>query len=107
MAHQNSRQDSRVNQAQANAVMTTEDRQTFQFIEMLPAGLGILAKPLSERNELDVQSFIASSLDEAVYDAKAGASEADDLVKLYLNERAKLLDLGIQRIKSKYPDLEY
>lgn len=83
-----------------------EELEIFSSVEK-GSGLGILAKPLSERNELDVQSFIASSLDEAVYDAKAGASEADDLVKLYLNERAKLLDLGIQRIKSKYPDLEY
>lgn len=73
------------------------------------SGLGILAKPLSDRNELDVQSFIASTLDEAAYDAKSGASDAegDKLVNLYLNERAKLFVLAIERIKSKYPDLEY
>jgi hypothetical protein len=73
------------------------------------SGLGILAKPLSERNELDVQSFIASTLDEAAYDADAGASEIgnDEIVRLYLTERSKLLNSGIQRIKAKYPDLEF
>jgi hypothetical protein len=73
------------------------------------SGLGILAKPLSERNELDVQSFIASTLDEAACDADAGASEAgnDEIVRLYLAERSELLISGIQRIKAKYPDLEY
>lgn len=73
------------------------------------SGLGILAKPLSDRNEMDVQSFIASTLDEAAYDAKSGAAEAgnDQLVASYLIERAKLLELAIKRIKSKYPDLEY
>lgn len=85
-----------------------EELEIFENLEK-GSGLGILAKPLSERNELDVQSFIASTLDEAAYDAKTGASEAgeDELVSLYLKERARLLDLGIQRIKSKYPDLEY
>jgi len=83
-----------------------EELEIFSSVEK-GSGLGILAKPLSERNELDVQSFIASTLDEAACEAKTGASGADDLVNLYLKERAKLLDLGIQRIKSKYPDLEY
>ena len=73
------------------------------------SGLGVLAKPLSERNELDVQSFIASTIDEALYDAKCGADDAgdDELVGLYLKERARLLELAILRIKMKYPDLEY
>lgn len=85
-----------------------EELEIFSSLEK-GSGLGILSKPLSERNELDVQSFIASTLDGASYDAKEGASDAgdDQLVSLYLNERAKLLELGIQRIKSKYPDLEY
>jgi len=85
-----------------------EELEIFSSVDR-GSGLGILAKPLSDRNELDVQSFIASTLDEAAYEAKEGATGAgsDDLVSLYLKERAKLLDLGIERIKSKYPRLEY
>ncbi len=85
-----------------------EEVEIFSSLEK-GSGLGVLARPLSERNELDVQSFIASTLDEAACDAKAGASEAgnDDLVRRYLQERYKLLDEGIQKIRSKYPDLEY
>merc|ERR1712087_335914 len=86
-----------------------EELEIFSTLDTKGSGLGILAKPLSERNELDVQSFIASTLDEATYDAKSGSAEAkdDELVRSYLNERAKLLDKAIQRIKIKYPDLEY
>lgn len=86
-----------------------EELEIFSSLETQGSGLGILAKPLSDRNELDVQSFIASYLDEATYDAKSGAAaaEGDQIVSLYLNERAKLFDLAIQRIKAKYPDLEY
>lgn len=86
-----------------------EELEIFSTLENKGMGLCVLAKPLSERNELDVQSFIASTLDEAVYDAKAGASEAndDELVRSYLQERAKQLELGINRIKAKYKDLEY
>ena len=85
-----------------------EELEIFDKVEK-GSGLGILAKPLSDRNELDVQSFIASTLDEAAYDAKAGASSAGDdkLVTSYLSERAKTLELGIQRIKAKFPNLEY
>mmetsp|Transcript_10159 Transcript_10159/g.21399 ORF Transcript_10159/g.21399 Transcript_10159/m.21399 type:complete len:351 (-) Transcript_10159:1331-2383(-) len=86
-----------------------EELEIFSSLTTKGSGLGILAKPLSDRNELDVQSFIASTLDEAAYDAKAGAAEAegDVLVSCYLNERAKLLEKAIQRITAKYPDLEY
>ncbi len=85
-----------------------EELEIFSSLEK-GSGLGILAKPLSERNELDVQSFIASTLDEAAYDADAGASEEgnDEIVRLYLTERSKLLNSGIHRIKAKYPDLEF
>lgn len=74
------------------------------------SGLGILSKPLSDRNELDVQSFIASTLDEAAYNANLGATEIggdDETVRLYLSERSKLLYSGIEKIKAKYPDMEY
>jgi hypothetical protein len=82
--------------------------ETFSELEK-GSGLGILAKPLSKRNELDVQSFIASTLDEAACDANVGASEIgnDEVLSLYLTERSKLLNSGIQRIKAKYPDIEY
>ena len=85
-----------------------EEMEIFSSLEK-GSGLGVLAKPLSERNELDVQSFIASTLDGALFDAKAGAAEAgnDDLVRRYLKERSKLLNEGIQKIRSKYPNLEY
>ena len=70
-----------------------EELEIFSTLDTKGSDLGILAKPLSERNELDVQSFIASTLDEATYDTKSGSAEAkgDELVQLYLNERAKLL----------------
>ncbi|KAL7541517.1 hypothetical protein ACHAWF_006974 [Thalassiosira exigua] len=85
-----------------------EEMEIFSSLEK-GVGLGVLTKPLSERNELDVQSFIASTLDEAAHDAKTGAAQAknDNLVSLYLKERANLLELAIKRVKSKYPDLEY
>jgi hypothetical protein len=81
-----------------------EELEIFSSIDK-GSGLGVLAKPLSERNELDVQSFIASTLDEASYDAKSGASDAenDQLISKYLSERANLLDFAKERICSKYP----
>lgn len=72
-------------------------------------GLGILAKPISERNELDVTSFIASTIAEASEEARNGANDAsnDRLLFTYLSERAKLLDSAIKKIKARYPALEY
>ena len=72
-------------------------------------GLGILAKPISERNELDVSSFIASTIAEAADDARAGVSDTghDELINIYLMERSKVFDLAIQKIRRKYPDLEF
>mmetsp|Transcript_25977 Transcript_25977/g.52287 ORF Transcript_25977/g.52287 Transcript_25977/m.52287 type:complete len:194 (-) Transcript_25977:90-671(-) len=74
-------------------------------------GLGIIAKKISDRNELDVSSFIASTLAEAAYEAQMGAEDAtiadDGLVSTYLKERANTFNLAIERLKRKYPDLEY
>ncbi|KAL3779176.1 hypothetical protein HJC23_002027 [Cyclotella cryptica] len=72
-------------------------------------GLGLLAKPISDRNELDVTSFIASTIAEASGEARAGANDTNDdrLIQKYLSERATLLDLALQRILAKYPGLEY
>merc|ERR1712087_116046 len=83
---------------------TSEELEVFSSFER-GIGLGVLVKPLSDRNELDVQSFIASTLNEESCSAKSGACESsgDYLVTTYLSERAKLLDLAIERIKLKYP----
>eukprot|EP00978_Attheya_sp_CCMP212_P000694 scaffold1386_cov55-Attheya_sp.AAC.5 len=74
-------------------------------------GLGAFSKPLSERNELDVQSFLASTLDEAIEMARSGAETAegagDLLVANYLSQRATLLDKGLERIKQNCPGLEF
>jgi len=87
---------------------SSEDLEVFSSFEK-GNGLGVLAKPLSDMNELDVHSFIASTLDEEAYAAKSGAEETngDYLVSTYLSERAKVLDLAIEKIKLKYPDLEF
>jgi hypothetical protein len=79
----------------------------------LNAGMGLAAfsKPLSERNELDVQSFLASTLDEGIEMARSGAETAevvgDLLVANYLSQRASLLNKGLERIKQSFPGLEF
>ena len=76
-------------------------------------GIGVLMKPLSERNELDVVSFIASTIAVASPEALEGADHSKDdnkddtLIAKYLLERSKPFDLALQRITEKYPDLEY
>ena len=85
-----------------------EELEVFSNLEE-GQGLGILAKPISDRNELDVTSFIASTIAEASEEARDEAADSmdDSLVRTYLSERAKLLDLAVQKMKAKYPDLEY
>ena len=87
---------------------TPEELEIFSTIEK-GTGLGILAKPLSDRNELDVQSFIASTIDEALYETKAGAAETNDdtLINAYLSAREKQFKLAIERITNKFPGIEY
>jgi len=87
---------------------TPEELEIFSTIEK-GTGLGILAKPLSDRNELDVQSFIASTIDEALYETKAGAAETKDdaLINMYLSARQKQFELAIERITHKFPGIEY
>lgn len=86
---------------------TPEDLEIFSSIEK-GSGLGILAKPLSERNEVDVQSFIASTIDEALYETKAGAAETKDdaLINMYLSAREKQFELAIEKITNKF-GIEY
>ena len=87
---------------------TPEELEIFDSIEK-GTGLGILAKPLSERNELDVQSFIASTIDEALYETKQGVGETidDALINTYLSSRAKQFELAITKIESNFPGIEY
>jgi len=67
------------------------------------------SKPISDRNELDVYSLLASSLDDAASTSASGAEEAQDdsLISTYLSGRAGTLRRGIKAILQKYPDLEY
>ena len=68
------------------------------------------AKPISDRNELDVYSLLASFLDDAASTSFSGADDigiSDVLVSRYLSARASTLQKGIAKILEKYPDLEY
>jgi hypothetical protein len=87
---------------------TPEELEVFSSVEK-GSGLGILAKPLSDRNEIDVQSFIASTMDESLFEAKVGAAETKDdaLINMYLSERAKQFEVAIERITKKFPGIEY
>jgi hypothetical protein len=64
---------------------------------------------ISDRNEIEVYALIAGELEEAAYDAKAGAAEAemkgDKLVAKYLRERQRTLDSGLKGLRSKYPEV--
>lgn len=63
---------------------------------------------ISDRNEEEVYALIAGELEEAVYDANAGAAEAeirgDTLVTTYLKGRHRTLELGLNALKEQYPD---
>lgn len=68
------------------------------------------AKPISDRNELDVYSLLASFLDDGASTSSSGANDigkSDVLVSKYLSARASTLRKGIAKILEKYPDLEY
>jgi hypothetical protein len=69
-------------------------------------------EPLSEGNELEVLSFLATELDMAAKESRKGALEAatvreDGLVTQYLTTRANTFEKGIETIKEVFPDLEY
>jgi len=85
-----------------------EELEIFSSIEKR-SGLGILSKPLSDRNELDVQSFIASTIDEALFETKEGTAEtkADALIHMYLSARAKQFESALERIQKQFPGIEY
>ena len=71
----------------------------------------IFSKPISASNEEEVYSFIASFLDEAIYNASSGIEKAqecnDELVGSYLQARKDTLEKGLIRMKDKFPDLLY
>jgi len=64
---------------------------------------------ISDGNEEEMYALIAGELEEAVYDAKAGAAEAelkgDLLVSMYLQGRERTLESGLKGLKEEYPDL--
>jgi len=64
---------------------------------------------ISDGNEEEMYALIAGELEEAVYDAKAGAAEAevrgDLLVSMYLQGRKRTLESGLKGLKEEYPDL--
>jgi hypothetical protein len=72
-------------------------------------GDDLYLQPVSDSNEEEVFSFLASCLQEAVDESQTGAkiAQGDQLVMTYLNERAKTLQKGINVIEEKFPGLEY
>ena len=75
-----------------------ENAKSFQF-----------TSPISDSNEEEVYSLIASFADAAMYNANEGAEHArekkDDLVEHYLKNRATTLKKGLECIKKKFPSL--
>jgi hypothetical protein len=71
----------------------------------------VYAKKISDTNEEELYSFIASFVDEAIYDGKSGLEWAvqngDDLLESYLSARLCILEKGITNMKLKFPDLLY
>lgn len=68
--------------------------------------------PLSDNNELEVLSFLATELDMSSKAARRGTLEAatvreDKMVTTYLSTRAATFDQAIASILEKFPDLEY
>jgi hypothetical protein len=64
---------------------------------------------ISEANEIEMYALIAGELEEAVYDATAGAKEAklrdDLLLSTYLQGRQRTLECGLNALKTKYPEI--
>lgn len=69
---------------------------------------------LSERNEIEVYALIAGYLEEAIYDTtrhhggNGGTADTDNtllIIDRYLRERRKTLQLGLDKIKEKYPQI--
>jgi len=71
----------------------------------------VYAKPISEAVEEEVYSFIASFVDEAIFDAKTGITWAqehgEDLIETYLVCRVAVLEKGLAFMKRRFPELLY
>jgi len=95
------------------------DRNTISLLRMLLASteekhgrklVTDFSSPVSDRNELDVFSFIATELSESAREANRGAtmlSKEDTLVADYLAARASVFERAISRIRLKYPLVEF
>jgi hypothetical protein len=64
---------------------------------------------MSDRNEVEVFALIAGELDEAIDDSKEGVAQAelqeDVLVARYLRERQRTLELGLEWLRKKFPEV--
>ena len=71
----------------------------------------VYAKKISDDSEEELYSFIASFVDEAIYDGKSGLEWAvqngDDLLERYFSARLCILEKCLKRMKSKFPELMY
>jgi len=75
--------------------------------------MSLFARPISDRNEEEVFSLLASALDGDMDEARTGAKEAslphinDELVVDYLTARANHLEKALKLIAKKYPEFGY
>jgi hypothetical protein len=64
---------------------------------------------ISDRNEIETYALIGGELEEAIYEAKTGVTEAeiigDELVRTYLEARRQTLGKGLKWLKAKYPEV--
>ena len=71
----------------------------------------VYAKKISDSNEEELYSFIASFLDEAIYSGRSGLEwsrqNGDDLLERYFCERLCVLEKGMEKINQKFPELMY
>lgn len=85
------------------ALATPEELDSLE--EMGWSGMG----KMTDRNEVEVFALVAGELEEALYDAKAGAEEAErrgeTAVALYLKGRQNTLERGRSWLKENFPDV--
>jgi len=64
---------------------------------------------MTDRNELETFALIAGELEEALYNTKSGAKEAEAMndasVASYLRGREKTLEKGRDWVKERFPDV--
>ena len=78
--------------------------------ELEKANNRLFTTPISESNEEEVYSLIASFVDEAMTDSNEGVDKVqgkDELIERYLKMRIETLKKGLDHIKRKFPFLEY